>query len=603
MFHFDFLWGRDVHSLEPVPGWALTPRRAGFAGFVLSAALRLALAGAEWLWVGAALFALVSACRPLPRLARAWLEREDVWPTLAWIVAGSLMLNAAGIWWGLPGGAWAPDELDPRTVLGAAAQHFSHGWFDRYPPFHFYVLTAAYSPLVMLQWLGRVQIASPGVATLLTLMGRCISLAAAAGTVAAVYACGARAFGRRSGLFAAAIFGLVAPFVYYAKTANLDVPYVFWSSLSLVWYLRALESTRLPDFVGFAVFAALAVVTKDQAYGLYLLVPFVFVHRLWEANRADGRAHPWVRAVLDRRLYTAGLTAVAIFAVAHNLAFNWNGFVDHVRYITGGGSQSYRMFERTGAGRMALLVFTADLIRVAWGWPLFLTSAAGVGVACWAPRHRRHALYLAVPAVSYYLGFTNVVLYNYDRFVLPICFVLAVFGGLALDRWLRPGGRAFIWRVVGVTVIFGYSLLYAASVDVAMLRDSRYRLDRWLAARVSPGQGVGFVFPLQYYPRLERFGGGEITTIDQLRAERPRYFVLNDDYGRAEPIDSPIGRLIAGLKTGALGYHLVFRYREAPPLGWLPGAHRDLVGQRDEELVSSSLRHINPTFEVYERTP
>ena len=39
--------------------------------------------------------------------------------------------------------------------MGGAAQRFAHGWFDRYPPFHFYVLTAAFSPLLLLEWLGR----------------------------------------------------------------------------------------------------------------------------------------------------------------------------------------------------------------------------------------------------------------------------------------------------------------------------------------------------------------------------------------------------------------------------------------------------------------
>ena len=38
-----------------------------------------------------------------------------------------------------------------------------------------------------------------------------------------------------------------------------------------------------------------------------------------------------------------------------------------------------------------------------------------------------------------------------------------------------------------------------------MLRDSRYTVEQWLAARVGPGELVGFVFPRQYYPRLEPF--------------------------------------------------------------------------------------------------
>ena len=72
--------------------------------------------------------------------------------------------------------------------------------------------------------------------------------------------------------------------------------------------------------------------------------------------------------------------------------------------------------------------------------------------------------------VSYISGFINVILYNYDRFVLPMCFVLAIFGGLTLDRVLSQTVR---WRRLGSGVVaaaFAYTLLYAGTVDVLMTR-------------------------------------------------------------------------------------------------------------------------------------
>ena len=215
---------------------------------------------------------------------KAWLAGEEVWPALKWILAVSLILNATGIWWGLPGGSWAPDELTPTLVLGAASRWFTHGWFDRYPPFHFYVLTAAFSPLMLLEHLGRVDLSTSVPYALLTLTSRLVSLAAGIGTLLAVYAAGAQSFGRRAGMFAAAMFALVTPFVYYAKTANLDVPYLFWFAVSLVFYLRVLQQMALRDFIGLAACATLAVCTKDQAYGLFLLMPVAIVERLWRAS-------------------------------------------------------------------------------------------------------------------------------------------------------------------------------------------------------------------------------------------------------------------------------------------------------------------------------
>ena len=600
--HLDLLWARAGQPLERIPGWAMTPRRLAFWSVALSAALRQALAGAEWLWVAVVVaWALAFAWSGMAR-GKAWLERERVWSTLKWILAASLILNLAAIWWGLPGGAWAPDELSPLQVIEAAAQRFTHGWFDRYPPFHYYMLTAVFSPLMLLEWLGRVDLTADTPYAVLTLLSRLVSLAAGLGTLLAVYACGARRFGRRAGVWAAAMFACVTPFVYYAKTANLDVPYLFWFALSMVFYLRVLHAVTLRDATAFAACAMLAICTKDQAYGLYLLMPCAIVEAAWRANRRAAMAHPLRRAVFDPRLWTAAAVGVAVFVAIHNIIFNLHGFEDHVRLITGPASETYRAFDPDVLGRLALFRLTLTIVRVAWGWPMVLASLAGVVMAVVTPRHRRVALWLLLPAISYYLAFINVVLYNYDRFMLPVCLLLSLFGGLALDRWLSARLPARRWRVAGAGAVLAYSMLYAATVDLAMLRDSRYTVEQWLVQHAGAGTTVGYVFPPQYYPRLDRFNSFPIASASELAASRPEYYVLNADYARAEPVASDIGKLIAGLQNGASGYSLVFRYRRPAPWPWIPGAPRDLVGGRNEQPVTSVLRQINPWYEVFSRS-
>jgi hypothetical protein len=601
-FHFELLWARAGQPLEPIPAWALTPRRVTLWAFALSAGLKQALAAAEWVWIGAVVFwALTWAWSWIPR-GKAWLEREQVWPAFRWILAGSLALNAIGIWWGLPGGGWAADELSPLLVLGGAARGFGHGWFDRYPPFHYYVLSAAFSPLMLLERWGRLDLASHVPYACLALIGRLISLAAGIGTLLAIYACGARTFGRGAGVWAAAMFALVTPFVYYAKTANLDVPYLFWFAISMVFYLRALDGLRLSDVVGFAACGMLAICTKDQAYGLYLLAPFAIVQRVWRVNRDAGASHPVLRTLLDRRLQWAAAAAIGVFVIVHNVVFNLHGFVEHVRYITGDGSEIYRDFEPTVAGRTALLWLSVKIILMAWGWPMFVVSTAGIGLALLTPRHRRIALWLALPVVSYYAGFINVVLYNYDRFMLPVCLILSLFGGLAVDRFLAAGERGRTWRLRVAAAAFAYTMLCAATVDLVMLRDSRYAVEEWLGAHVRADNVVGFVFLEQYYPRLARFNSAQIVSAAELKEREPAYFVLNADYALAEPPDSEIGQLIAGLQNGRFGYSLAFRFRRPGPWPWLPGQSQELIGDRKERPITSVLRHINPWYEVFSKS-
>ena len=598
---FDFLWARGDEALTAVPAWALRPRRIrSTPRLAARAALDRGLALSEWIWVGLLVLAAAALARSaLVPLAR-WLEGACAWPALAWILTGSFFLNLAGIGWGLPG-SWVAIEMKPAYVLGALAQHFSHGWFDAYPPVHFYLLTVVWSPLLLLSWMDRITFDGTVGYGLLVITSRALSLVMAAGIVTAACVCGTRIFGRRAGAFAAAGVALTTPFLYYAKTANVDVPYLFWWALSMIFYLQLLETGRLRDYVWFAAAATLSVCTKDQAYGLYLLPPVAIVEQHWRQNRAAGVRWAFWRAVLDRRLIAGAVTAGVLFALCQNLLFNPGGFAEHVRFITGPGSAAYRVYEPTFDGHVALLRETLRLIEISMGWPLCLAGLAGLAIAAADARYRRAAVWLVVPPVSYYLGFINVILYNYDRFVLPMCFVLAIFGGLAFDRlssW-RPGARRWGAAVAGGAL--AYTLLYASTVDVLMIDDSRYEAERWMSAHVGRNDLVAVSGLHEYLPRLDDYHLEEIATVEELRQEHPAYVVLNADYARAVPPETAWGQMIAGLEHDALGYRRVGVFRRPSPWPWLPGGHPDLVGPRQEKIVFSTLRNINPTIEIFQR--
>src|SRR5262249_6618047 len=159
---------------------------------------------------------------------------------------------------------------------------------------------------------------------------------------------------------------------------------------SLVFYFQALETPRAGAVVAFASTATLAICTKDQAYALYPLMALAIAFRAWQARRLA-------------LLLAGGFAAAAVFGLCHNLLFNWSGFVSHVQFIVGPGSENYRMFPPTLAGRLDLLRLTARLIRVSWGWPLTIVCAAGVVHAVFV-RRCLPALVLLAPAISYYVG-------------------------------------------------------------------------------------------------------------------------------------------------------------------------------------------------------
>src|SRR5262249_50656244 len=144
---------------------------------------------------------------------------------------------------------------------------------------------------------------------------------------------------RWAGVGAAALVALTPTFVYYAKMGNLDVPYLFWFALSLLFFLRAWRRARVVDVVLFALAAALAVATKDQAFALYVLtVPAL----AWRVRR------PPLLALL------AGV-GLAAFAVLGGVVFNPGGWLDHVRLIAGPASADFRMFDAGLAGHAELV--------------------------------------------------------------------------------------------------------------------------------------------------------------------------------------------------------------------------------------------------------
>lgn len=592
-------WSYGAGALEPVPDWALSVRHSEFARTLATVIVRHAVVVIALVWTFAVAAAFLLTAAP-PTCT--WLQRSLDDPyrrTLTYIVAGSTLLDAAALWWGLPS-AWVGDEVVPRLVYEALLAHYSGGWFNRYPPLLFYVLSLVDGPVLLLRSSGWLPLSPVAEEVTLFVLGRLVSVLAAAGTLVAVYACGVRAFGRRAGVAAAAALALLAPFVFYAKAANPEIPYTFWFALSLFFCVRAIETRSGRDIGLLVLTAAAAVATKDQAYALYLPMPFVLVWAIWRSNRERGIAAPFARALFDRRLWGAALAGLLLFSVIQNLPLNWHGFVSHVRDITGPG-RGYGVFEPTLRGQWSLLALTADLDRRSWGWPLFLVSWFGLAIALRSRAQRRFVIVLALVAASYYAAFIAVLLYDYDRYLLPIGVVQALWCGVAIDWFLDRGAIAAGWRRGLVVAVFAYSVLYAATVDVLMLRDSRYTAERWLDAHAGRSQLVGTMFPLVVLPRMRDFSWVDIGTADNLERWKPAYFVLNADYARAVAPESGPAAVAAGLQQHTLAYHLAFRIRTASPWPWLPGGHPDLVGPRLDVPVFSFLRDINPTIEIYAR--
>jgi len=509
--------------------------------------------------------------------------REPTTRRLLFAVVGfSLGLNLVGIGWGLPSRyGWAVDELNPTIILQGIETRFSGDWHQpAYPPLHYYLLAATYVPVLALDLVDPMSVEGH---TWFFVFGRVLSLAMGTGIVILIYRLGHDHFDPLSGAFAAIAMALSAPFVYYAKTANLEVPLLFWFLLSFFFFLRLDAGGELRDYLGFTLSAVLAMGTKDQAFAFYLLPLAAFaILRV----RQEGSL---LRVLFDRRVRLSLLAGILSFLALHNVVFNHQGFLHHFEEILWARGH-YSAFEGTLAHQLAMVRQTLRHLGFALGWPLAAAGAGGLLLALRAGRYRRPALWTLLFGSSYYLFFIAPVLSTWLRYSLPLAALLSLFAGLACSRLWNRG----VWTraIVGAALL--YSFGRAVSVDALLLEDTRYHAERWLRENVSSSEVVGYMGPEYYLPRLHELSSKRLRPTETvLEREGPDFLVVNPEYGsRFEP-GTREQELFSRLTAGRTRYGLVFslKPRETNP----PWSLLDFEG------ILANMSKISPPVEIYQR--
>ena len=538
------------------------------------------------------------------RLAGHWLWREvtrvapsaaDRRPLVVVLVCG-FVLTVWGLTWGLDS-SWAPDELLPGHVRELIQRRFADGWYDKYPVMHYAILGIPVSAFEIASRIGLLPADSLTSNMAQLAMMRVVSVMMGLGTLIVAFLCAAEMYGPRRATLASSSLLLTGLFVFYGKTANLDMAVVFWFGLAVLGFIRVWTRNRTADYVLLGVAAAATVATKDQAYANLVLLPIGVI----AANARSPRSLPlWRRlssALLDRRMLLGGAAAVVAFVVCHNTLFNFRGVVDHFRLLW--TLNDLHSVPRTARGYAELTVLTGGMFRLVLGWPLFLAALAGVAAAAWN-RERRWWLWLLLVPVSFHLTFTFVTLYAHDRFLFGGVFVAALFAGSILADLLDHVRMRLASRAA-VAGILGYSLLSAGSVNAMMDVEARKATRRWVEDRANEGDRVGLIG--WYMPTLGpsvRPAGLEATRA-AVTASMPEWIMLNARFAtRFEYERSPQGReLIAGLADGSLGYEEVFRYRAAVP-AWAILQY-DEQFRRSRESSWTNLDKINPEMVVYRR--
>lgn len=504
------------------------------------------------------------------------------------VLALAGVLDLAGIGWGLPA-QWAPDELTPADLLQGLAVHFVNGWHHFYPPLQFWILTALSWPVTATT--ETFDIGTSGYMTL-QYIARGTSVAMGLGTLVFVYLIGRELTDRRGAALAALVLALSPTFIYYSKVANVDGPYLFWFVLSLWLFVRILARHRPLDYALFGTAAALAVCTKDQAYALYVFSPIALALSAGWKPRPDGQTVGLIRSLVSREIGLAIGAGALTFAVVYNLAFNFAGFLAHLRLLLGPGPSAYRMFPNTLDGHLQLALATVKSVAFTLGWPLFAVSLIGIGAALYSRSKNSKLLATAVFPVSYYVCFISIAMYQYDRFTLPMAVVLALFAGAWLSWFVRPAAVLRWVRVVLVIGLCGYGLLRGVTLDARIVGDARYCAAQWIEDHLEPGGYIVAVGLFTNFPWLPNHPMGLVQEADLDQLWRGEVVMTTSLYG-VDRLRTPEAKARFEALTAGRTLHRLSAVCE--PTRW-----PDLL---ETEGIATNLDKIDPEVRLYSRAP
>ena len=482
------------------------------------------------------------------------LIRED--RTVAWIVVLFVLSQLVAIGWDLPGSyGWENDGIAPRDFFAGIAINLTPGQGHRYPMFHNLLIGVLSIPILLPAALSAEswtlpalmeQILTVPTMTGVSLVAKLVGMLMACVALLVIARIARRTVSAEAGRWAAVWAATCLSFAYYGRVSNLDGPYLMWTALAIDRLLSAAESRKRRDYVLFGVLAGAAVATKDQAYAGLVLPGLIYVLLL--PLRNDRPFGP--RAAHYKNTMFATLAGALSLGALGGGLFNPTGFVARLRELTGGASQDWMSYARTPEGLFRNIVdIVAGQETYYWPWLVVALCWVGVGMVVARPggegiRSRTFRLLPLSAGISSLLFFTLVVARCEHRFVLPMGFWLAYYGGVASAAVLaRVAGKGPV-LLRGVQVALGLLVLWAAGhsfeVQLTQRGDARNEVHTFLA---SLPKGT-LVETYGWLVHLPHFDVSASSPYRLQRVSRRPIETRNPLVG-AEEIDEPYGNVYA----------------------------------------------------------
>ncbi len=357
-----------------------------------------------------------------------------------------------------------------------------------YPPLTTYVQAFAYKVYYRFgRLLGWFRSINDFTTVQIFLIGRFIIALFGTGTVLLVYLIGTRMYSRRVGLISALFLTFSFLHISYSRIIKPDVLMVFFGLLSFLFAYLIYERGKITDYVLAAIFLAFSVATKYTT--VFLILPILLAHLLGSLNRGKGA----LAILLDKKLLILLAFMVGGFFLA-----NPYGTLKYWR-IMEWLKTAYRSLRAGEPGRPKLnevgnswLFYLRAGLSGRMGWPLGLSSLAGVAYGIW--RHKKKdILLLCFPLV--FLAFLGTLAHQSDSYILPIFpFVVILAARFLVEvtsrlvRSKRTQNFLIASFAGGILLIPGVGV--TRYLQIVAREETRIEAKKWIEANIPSGSRI-----------------------------------------------------------------------------------------------------------------
>lgn len=396
-------------------------------------------------------------------------------------------------------------------------------WFP-YGSFPLYLIKLAFAAF---SYLGR------SLAELdMRLVGRAISALFDTGTVLLVYLLGARLYGRRQGLLAAAFLGFTVLDIQLSHFYTVDTLLTFFITLTILftWDIAERCSYKSAALAGLSLGLALA--TKISVLPLLLTVFTAYV--LFYAKRREGDTAGGKMEKAIGGLSLTLLVAIVTFVIAEPYAV-----LDNRAFISDTVEQSEmvrrvrdypytRQYENTApylyhVEQLAKWGMGLPLGVVGWGGFLFMLLSVFL-------RPRRADILLLSWFIPYFL-ITGGFGVKFMRYMLPLIPLLCLMAVRLLLVWHEGGRRSLlpygsVLAKAAIVIVLLFSALYSlAYMNIYANPHPAVQVSNWINAHVPKGAMIVREHWEEAIPRLDAYRHGELNLYEADDARKLQHIV------------------------------------------------------------------------------